>query len=190
LIKKIINISLKYFIILLLLSAVEVNYSYSQDSTGTTRTEKDTSKVKLFEMQRSPLLAVGLSLLLPGSGQVYVGSYWKAPLFLGGACALGYSIYYFNGKFQNTQNQYDIVKSENNPEKNNFKLDSLRRYKEYFRDNRDMSAFYLLGVYILAAVDAYVGAHLYDFTVSDEFTFIITPSFKYSPGINLMISWK
>lgn len=172
----------------MLFSAVEIYYSYSQDSTGIVKNEKDTSKVKLFEMEKSPMLAVGLSLLLPGSGQVYVGSYWKAPLFLGGAIALGYSVYYFNGKFQNTQNLYDIVKNENNPD-NFFKLDSLRRYKEYYRDNRDMSAFYLLGVYLLAAVDAYVGAHLYDFSVSDDLTFIITPEIRYAPGINLIIRW-
>lgn len=187
--KKIINISLKFLIFLLLLLAIEINNLYSQDSTITTTSGKDTSKIKLFEMGRSPLFAVGLSLLLPGAGQVYVGSYWKAPLFLGGAFALGYSIYYFNGKYQNTQNLYDIVKSENNPEKNKFKLDSLSRYKEYYRDNRDMSAFYLLGVYILATVDAYVGAHLYDFSVSDDLTFIITPDIRYAPGINLMIRW-
>ncbi len=187
--KKIINIGLKFLIFLLLLSAVDLGDSYSQDSTQTTASEKDTSRVKLFEMQKSPLLAVGFSLILPGAGQVYVGSYWKAPLFLGGACALGYSIYYFNGKFQNTQNLYDLVKSENNQEKNKFTLDSLSRYKEYYRDNRDMSAFYLLGVYILAAVDAYVGAHLYDFSVSDDLTFIITPDIRYGTGINLMIRW-
>ncbi|MBI5325856.1 MAG: hypothetical protein HZB41_11395 [Ignavibacteriae bacterium] len=164
------------------------NLSYAQDSSDTINLKKDTSKVKLFEMQRSPMLAVGLSLLVPGSGQVYVGSYWKAPLFLGGACALAYSVYHFNQKYQNTQNLYDLVKKENN-EDNFFRLDSLRRYKEYYRDNRDMSAFYLLGVYILAAVDAYVGAHLYDFTVSDEFTFMISPDIRYAPGINLMFRW-
>ncbi|TAL70019.1 MAG: hypothetical protein EPN82_05240 [Bacteroidetes bacterium] len=164
-----------------------VNKSFANDNSDSVNLNKDTSKVHLFEMKRSPLLAVGMSLILPGSGQVYVGSYWKAPLFLGGAVALGYSIYHFNRRFQDTYVQYDLVK-QNEPD-NAFKIDSLRRYREYYRDNRDMSAFYLLGVYILAAVDAYVGAHLYDFTVSDEFTFIITPDIRYAPGVNLIIRW-
>jgi hypothetical protein len=178
----------KFLIINLILIGIISFRSPAQESSDSVDLSRDTSKVKLFEMQKSPLLAVGLSLLLPGSGQVYVGSYWKAPLFLGGACALGYTIYYFNRKYWDTQNLYDIIKSENNDD-NLFMLDSLRRYKEYYRDNRDMSAFYLLGVYILAAVDAYVGAHLYDFTVSDDFTFIITPDIRYAPGISLMIKW-
>ena len=49
--------------------------------------------------------------------------------------------------------------------------------REFYRDNRDMSAFYLLGVYVLATVDAYVGAHLFDFDVSDDaISYRIMPS--------------
>jgi len=47
----------------------------------------------------------------------------------------------------------------------------LKANKEFNRDNRDMMAFYLLGVYIISAVDAYVGAHLYDFNVDDELSY-------------------
>ena len=39
--------------------------------------------------------------------------------------------------------------------------------KESFRDARDMDGAYLLLIYALNIADAYVSAHLFDFTVSD-----------------------
>ena len=34
-------------------------------------------------MQKSPWLAVGLSAVAPGAGQIYDAGYWKAPLIWG-----------------------------------------------------------------------------------------------------------
>ena len=62
----------------------------------------------------------------------------------------------------------------------------LKANKELNRDNRDIMAFYLLGVYIISAVDAYVGAHLYDFNVDDELSYKLNmnklgfPEFAFS----------
>ena len=59
-------------------------------------------------------------------------------------------------------------------------LPNQKSWREYYRDNRDMSAFYLLGVYILAAVDAYVVAHLFDFDVSETgIAYSIMPDINY-----------
>jgi hypothetical protein len=44
----------------------------------------------------------------------------------------------------------------------------LTRRREIFRDYRDISIVSMIGVIGLAAIDAYVGAHLFDFDVSDE----------------------
>ncbi len=119
-----------------------------------------------FEMKKSPTGAIIRSIILPGWGQYYVGSYWKAPLFLGAACGLAYGVVKFNGQYQSEQSQYDWY--TNNDPNNSSALNYYKTRKEYYRDQRDMMAFYLLGVYILSAVDAYVGAHLYDFTVDDD----------------------
>ena len=51
---------------------------------------------------------------------------------------------------------------------NDLNIPVLESWREYYRDNRDMSAFYLMVVYMLSAVDAYTGAHLYDFNVNDQ----------------------
>ncbi len=133
-----------------------------------------------FQMQKSPSGAIWRSLAFPGWGQLYVESYWKAPVFAGAAVFMAYRIGYFHGNFTDYSDKVDALESElerlksedpNNPKINEIEYRTLpveKNRREYYRDNRDMSAFYLLGVYALAAVDAYVGAHLFDFDVSDE----------------------
>jgi hypothetical protein len=181
-----------FLIIMNFMMAFYPGTSFSQNVKDSTKTESiavktDTSVVQPFTMTKSPLLAFGLSII-PGAGQIYVGSYWKAPLLLGGACALAYSVYYFNRNYQDTYNKYEEINSKHDPANNNT-LDSIRLYREFYRDNRDMSAFYLLGVYIIAAVDAYVGAHLYDFNVSDNFTFMLAPDPRFGVRANFYLKW-
>ncbi len=113
-------------------------------------------------MQKSPTGAIARSLIIPGWGQFYVEEYWKTPIFLGAAGVLGWFIYDNHVKFTDAK---DLVEStsEDDPYYDIYKAD-----REFFRDSRDQSAFYLLAVYAISAVDAYVNAHLYDFDVSDE----------------------
>ena len=108
-------------------------------------------------------MAVIFSMILPGMGQLYNESYWKVPLFLGASGVLAYQIILDHNQFTKLQNEWKILKDSNDPRQYIWQND-----KEAYRDRRDKFAFYLLGVYILGAVDAYVGAHLYDFNVSDD----------------------
>ncbi len=119
----------------------------------------DTTK---YVMTKSPTKAVLLSLILPGMGQFYVESYWKIPLFLGAAGVLTYLVIDNHNQFIKYENEWKQM-SDNDTNKELWYLK-----KEFYRDNRDRSAFYLLGVYIINAVDAYVGAHLFDFNVDDK----------------------
>lgn len=119
----------------------------------------DTTK---YVMTKSPVSAVLLSLLMPGLGQLYVESYWKIPLFLGATGVLTYLIVDNHKKFIKFEDEWERM-SDYDQNKNLWYLK-----KEFYRDNRDRSAFYLLGVYIINAIDAYVGAHLYDFNVDDN----------------------
>lgn len=124
---------------------------------------KETSvETQGFRMQKSPTGAIARSLIIPGWGQFYVEEYWKTPIFLGAAGVLGWFIYDNHVKFTDAK---DLVEStsEDDPYYDIYKAD-----REFFRDSRDQSAFYLLAVYAISAVDAYVNAHLYDFDVSDE----------------------
>lgn len=124
-----------------------------------------TSTTAELRMEKSPFGAVWRSLLMPGWGQVYVESYWKAPLAFGGAVLLGYQVYSANSKFATYRQQYDNL---NDSAQHSSSGQLTLRYREFYRDVRDTYAVYLLGVYLLAAVDAFVGAHLYEFDVTDD----------------------
>ena len=118
-------------------------------------------------MTKSPVLALALSLI-PGLGQIYVESYWKAPIFLGGfGTAVGFLIY--NTAQLNEANRLlaalDALVDSTRPLGTR---EFLVRRREIFRDYRDISIVSMIGVVGLAAIDAYVGAHLFDFDVSDE----------------------
>ncbi len=148
--------------------------------SDSTNVSKDSS----IALEVTPSGAIWRSLVMPGWGQLYVESYWKAPIFFGGAVTLGALIYYNHTHFMDYANKWDNMNLDD-PQYNTTKL-----WREYYRDNRDMSAFYLLAVYVLATVDAYVGAHLYYFDVNDDISlnFVIKSGY-ISPmlGINLSI---
>jgi len=124
--------------------------------------EQDSIQAQTIQMSKSPTGAIWRSLIVPGWGQLYVENYWKAPLFFGGFATLSYLIIYNHSNFIDYAN-----KLENIP-KTNPDYEITKLWREYYRDNRDMSAFYLIAVYILSAVDAYVGAHLYDFDINQD----------------------
>jgi len=138
---------------------------------------------KKYEMAKSPTTAVLLSLLLPGAGQFYNESYWKVPLFLSGTGVLTYLIIDNNIKYNDEQKKYDLM-DDNDANRSRQKI-----VKEFYRDQRDQDAFYLLGVYILATVDAYVGAHLYDFNVSDDLTLKLRTDFKNGFRVGFSLNW-
>lgn len=161
--------------------------SKTQDSTQ--ETTPNTSY-----MTKSPNGALWRSVI-PGWGQLYNEEYWKAPILFGSAVGLGSLIIYFNSEYLSYSDQLEqaTMKGSKIPiesaddlsdtyfpiKKNNltdFEIKQLEGNKESFRDSRDMMAFYLLGVYIISAVDAYVGAHLYDFNVDDNI--------GYNVGVN------
>jgi hypothetical protein len=157
-----------------------------------------------FKMQKSPTGAIWRSLVLPGWGQYYVESYWKAPIFTGAAAFMIYRIVYFHNNFMDYADRVDALKSElvrlkledpENPKIYEIEYRTLpveKNRREYYRDNRDMSGFYLLGVYALATVDAYVGAHLFDFDVSDEgIAYYLQPGLLFnSITFNVSISFS
>jgi hypothetical protein len=162
---------LKTLLKILLISFIfiaNIAFCMSQDEIDSVEVESPEKKPE-FQMTKSPTGAIYRSLAIPGWGQWYVESYWKAPIFLAGALGLYGSIIYNQIEFSNYAEILDGMEKDN-PE---YEITLLRR--EYFRDNRDMSGFYLIGVYVLAAVDAYVGAHLFDFEVEENLSIGFIP---------------
>lgn len=174
-----IRILILIFFSLVCLIATPNNLLFAQSDS----TKKEPINESSYVMSKSPTTAMWRSLALPGLGQLYVESYWKAPIFFAATGALVYLIVDNQIKFADYSNRLDAM-TKSDP---NYNVTLL--YREYYRDNRDMSGFYLLGVYILAAVDAYVGAHLYDFQVDDDLALKIGLSSSPTPSISVRIKF-
>lgn len=117
-----------------------------------------------FHPTKSPWLAVGLSAVAPGAGQLYNTNYWKAPVIWGLG---GYWIYEWaklNTKYKDFGDQYSASLQLLTPSGN----EQLRTIRDFYHDERDKFAWYLGALYFMNLIDAYVGAHLYDFDVSPD----------------------
>ena len=72
------RLSAKHIIKILFLLFILISAAYAQD-TNDVKGKNDTS----FVMEKSPWGAVLRSAILPGLGQIYNQSYWKAPIVWG-----------------------------------------------------------------------------------------------------------
>lgn len=126
-----------------------------QDTTAIQDTTTINSDV--FVMQKSPWGAVGRSAILPGWGQIYNESYWKAPVIWG---VMGWFVYAWidnNNNYIDYKNLYSQTGES-----------IYLKYRNFYRDQRDEFAIYMLLTYFLNLVDAYVDAHLFDFSVGSN----------------------
>ncbi len=111
---------------------------------------------------KSTTIATFGSLLLPGAGQLYNESYWKAPVVWG----LGYyfySVYDNQDKLYKTyQFQYDTSITAVQPSGDL----QLRGLRDFYKNQRNQFGWYIAITYVLNVLDAYVDAALYNFEVS------------------------
>ena len=139
-----------------------------------------------------PKRAVWMSALFPGLGQVYNRRYWKLPIIVGGYLGLAYATSWNNTMLTDYTNAYrDIM--DNDPSTKSYMdffpptvkeedLDKtwltrvLQSRKNYFRRNRDLCIICMIGVYLLAMVDAYVDASLSHFDISPDLSMDVAPS--------------
>lgn len=156
-------------IVLLILLSTKL---YSQSEELITAQEKTDT---VFIMQKSPWGAVLRSVVIPGWGQFYNESYWKVPVIWGFA---GWFVY----NWIDTNNKYVLNRDLTVITTDPFLENRYRNLRDFYRDQRDNFAIYLALTYLLNLVDAYVDAHLFDFTVSEDFL-------TKSPQLNLRINF-
>ena len=114
-----------------------------------------------YRMSKSPTAAI-LWGLVPGGGQVYTEQYWKVPVFvLPIGAFLGLGIHY-DAECRNFDDLATSIGADNDG------YSAAIASREAARDNRDVMYAFAGGVWILSLVDAYVGAHLFDFDVGDS----------------------
>ena len=167
-----------------------------------TITSTDTLQVKAIaddewvrrevEFVPDPTRAVWLSALCPGLGQVYNRRFWKLPLVIGGYLGLGYATTWNNSMLRDYTRAYADL-NDNDPTTRSYMdffhgnvkeedLDKtwlnniLKSRKDYFRRNRDLCVICMVGVYLLAMVDAYVDASLSHFDISPQLSMDVAPA--------------
>ena len=149
------------------------------------------------EFNPDPTRAVWMSALFPGLGQLYNRRYWKLPLIIGGYMGLAYATSWNNGMLNDyTKGYRDIM--DNDPDTKSYMdffppnikesdLDKswltnvLKSRKDYYRRNRDLCIIAMVGVYLVAMVDAYVDASLSHFDITPELSVHWSPAI-FAPG--------
>ena len=153
------------------------------------------------EFNPDPTKAIWYSALLPGLGQVYNRRYWKLPIIVGGYLGLAYATSWNNGMLQDYTRAYrDIM--DNDPDTKSYMdffppttqesdLDKswltnvLQSRKNYYRRNRDLCIIAMVGVYLIAMVDAYVDASLSHFDISPDLSMDWSPSLMPGSGTKI-----
>lgn len=145
--------------IIFILLFVNINFLLAQSEQDSTVSVKGDS---VFVMQKSPWGAVARSAILPGWGQIYNKSYWKAPLFMGiiGGFVYGWIFY------DDLYDRYSLLYSDSIVDGNGD--GSFLKQRDTYRDQRDLMAIYIGLTYFLNLIDAFVDSHLFDFDVSEN----------------------
>ena len=124
--------------------------------------------------------ATTLSTICPGAGQIYNRSYWKVPIVLGGIATMGYVINFNNRGYERFKLAYDLVTDGDETTVDEFNgrysADYLKKLKNNYRRNRDLSIIITAGLYVLNIIDAHVDAHMKDYDISDDLTMNLEPT--------------
>lgn len=149
----------------------------------------DVEPVKVFNPD--PTRATWLSALCPGLGQIYNRRYWKLPIVVGAYMGLVYATSWNNTMLTDYTRAYRDL-TDNDPNTKSYMaffapnvsesslnqswlIKTFQSRKNYFRRNRDLCIIGMVGVYLLAIVDAYVDASLAHFDISPDLSLEWTP---------------
>ncbi|MCV2485808.1 DUF5683 domain-containing protein [Flavobacterium sp. SH_e] len=157
------------FILLFLFLGLTSIFAQAQDKI----VFKDSLKSETIDPLR-PAKAAFYSAVLPGLGQIYNKKYWKLPLVYG---AIGTSTYLYI----DNQKKYNIYRDEYKSRLEGIESDSqflaglsesqLISAQKQFQRNRDLSALFMVGFYVLNIIDANIDAALSQFNVSEKLAF-------------------
>ena len=147
---------------------------------------------KKFTFVPDPTKAVWMSALFPGLGQLYNRRYWKLPIVVGGFMGLGYAMNWNNTMLRDYTRAYSDI-MDNDPSTKSYMdffaptvqesdlnkewlTNILRQRKNMYRRQRDLCVICMIGVYLVAMVDAYVDAQLAHFDISPDLSVDIAPA--------------
>lgn len=177
------------------LGQADVAAVIDSDTTAMAQAVKEEYDVwvpRKVEYNPDPTRAVWMSALFPGLGQLYNRRYWKLPIVVGAYMGLGYATSWNNSMLTDYTRAYrDIMDNDPDtksymdlfpPTTNESDLDKkwltsvLQSRKNFYRRNRDLCIIAMVGVYLVAMVDAYVDASLSHFDISPDLSMDVSPA--------------
>ncbi len=122
---------------------------------------------------KSTVIAMVSSMVIPGAGQIYNESYWKAPIVWG----LGYYFYSVyksqDDLYRENRTKYETALVVRDTTTNAVTKETLGKQIGFYLDlrkfherQRNEFGWYLAITYVMNILDAYVDAALYNFEVS------------------------
>ncbi|NDK57229.1 DUF5683 domain-containing protein [Pontibacter fetidus] len=156
-----------------------------------------------------PAKAALLSAIVPGLGQAYNKAYWKLPIVYGTGFALGYFLVSHHNNYQDYREAL-IIRLDGDPntvdqfansniygEQRPNGADNLKRARDFYRRNRDLTILLSIGAYGLQVAEAYVHAHMKEFDISETLALKVQPNIMqvptqlaYTPGLSLTLYTK
>nr|WP_221433475.1 DUF5683 domain-containing protein [Flavobacterium notoginsengisoli] len=166
---------------------------FAQVKKDTVLVVKDTTAYKEID-PLTPAKAAFYSAILPGLGQAYNKKYWKIPLVYG---AIGTSLYFYidnNKKYHDYRDAYKRRLEGYNDDNYQFLDDSrLIAGQKFYQRNRDLSALFVVGFYVLNIIDANVDAALIQFNVNERLSLrpeIYPADVTFKPNVGLTFNYK
>ena len=160
----------------------------------------------------NPTKATWLAVVFPGGGQIYNRKYWKLPIIYGGFAGCAYALTWNSKMYKDYTQAYQDIMSDNpnndsymnilragltkEDVQNNlaYYQELIRKRKDVFRRQRDLSIISFIAVYLLSVIDAYVDAELSNFDISNDLGMTLEPAIfndayrKLPQGIGLQCS--
>ena len=179
-------------------------FGIADSSSNNLASNEETKSIITTTFKPNPRTATMMALF-PGLGHIYNRQYWKLPIIYGGLMGCMYAITWNNKTYSDYKEAYFSVMTDAKADPNaehpetwsdrwqvfvpssidpamrlhdtNFQ-NNLKRGKDYFRRYREMSWIIMIAVYGISIADAYVDAQMFDFDVSPDLSFHLTPVFK------------
>lgn len=169
-------------------------YSYSQNDSTVEIQSLPTDDTSTVTKKHSPKTAAILSLILPGAGQIYNGSWWKTPIIYGGFAGLGYGLYFYQDYYKSYKTAYNNYRDPYLEQglvppadtvltvrgESGYSPINVQQGRDYYRKYRDLCIIGIGVWYLVNILEAYVEAHLFKFDVSDDLTIQWKPTYHFS----------
>jgi hypothetical protein len=138
-----------------------------------------------------------LSLIIPGTGQIYNKSYLRVPVVYGAVGAMGYLLHTNTVSYKCRRDAY-IASVDNVPYiPYHKKCDDalllitdgprLKSLRDQANANRQLSIIGFSLVWLANGIDAFVDAHLKDFDIDENLTFEVGTKFENDPHVPMRV---